>query len=61
MVAGVDNDDGPGGRDIRYVSLTTGAADLAGGFVLSGDVTVTLQGDFDASNEEGVALDIVVE
>ncbi|MFC7097892.1 choice-of-anchor W domain-containing protein [Halobaculum marinum] len=54
------NDDGPGGREIAYVALTTDAADLANGFVLSGDVTITLQGDF-PGNDEGVAFDIVVE
>ncbi|MFC7069705.1 choice-of-anchor W domain-containing protein [Halobaculum lipolyticum] len=53
------SNDGPG-REIAYVALTTGAADLADGFVVSGDVTITLQGDY-AGGDEGVAFDVVVE
>lgn len=48
------------GRAISYVVLDTAAADLANGFVLSGDATITLQGDFPGS-DESVALDVVVE
>ena len=54
------DDDVIGDRTIEYLVLETDAADLANGFALSGDVTITLQGDFPGT-DEGVALDIVVE
>lgn len=48
------------GRDLQYLVMNTSASALANGFVLSGDVTVTLEGDYDG-DEEGVAFDVVVE
>jgi hypothetical protein len=39
----------------------TDAADVANAFTISGNVTVTLQGDYDLTAEEGVAFDISVE
>ena len=51
--------DGPG-REISYLVLETTAADLADGFTLTGDVTLSTQGDFGGGNED-LALDIVVE
>ena len=54
------SNDGPD-RDLQYLVMNTNPALLAGGFVLSGDVTVTLEGDYDTDAEEGVAFDVVVE
>jgi predicted ribosomally synthesized peptide with SipW-like signal peptide len=58
------NDDAGGGngsdgRDLQYLVMNT---DLDGetSFTVSGDVTVTIQGDYDGS-DEGVAFDVVVE
>ena len=48
------------GRDIQYLIVESDAATLAAGFVVSGDVTISPQGDFGGGNED-VALDIVVE
>ncbi|PHQ39929.1 hypothetical protein DJ69_03545 [Halorubrum persicum] len=47
-------------RDITYLVFDTDAADVANAFTISGDVTVSLQGDYSGS-EEGVAFDISVE
>ncbi len=49
------------GRELRYLVANTDPVLLANGFALSGDVTVTLEGDYDTSNEEGVAFDVVIE
>ncbi|MFD1645257.1 choice-of-anchor W domain-containing protein [Haloarchaeobius litoreus] len=57
----VSNDDGVGPRDIQHLVVNTSAAQVSGPFSVSGDVTVTLQGDYDTSAEEGVALDLVFE
>jgi predicted ribosomally synthesized peptide with SipW-like signal peptide len=51
--------DGPG-RSTDYLVIETTAADLSNGFTLSGDVTVTLQGDYPGGDED-VAFDVVVE
>jgi predicted ribosomally synthesized peptide with SipW-like signal peptide len=44
--------DSDGGRDIRYLVFDTTAADLAAGFVLSGEMTVDVQGDFPGGDED---------
>jgi len=54
------DDDVVGDRTFEYLVLETAAADLANGFVLSGEVTITVQGNY-PGNDEGLALDIVVE
>jgi len=56
-----DNDDGVGPRDIQHLIVNTSGAQVSGPFTVTGDVTVTLQGDYDTSAEEGVALDLVFE
>ncbi|SDM36852.1 SipW-cognate class signal peptide [Halogranum gelatinilyticum] len=58
------NDDGAYGgsnRNLQYLNIDTTGAMASMPFVLKGDVTVTLQNDYDASAEEGVAFDVVVE
>jgi predicted ribosomally synthesized peptide with SipW-like signal peptide len=55
---GASNDDA--GREIAYLVVESTAADLADGFVLSGVVTLSPQGDFPGGNED-LALDVVVE
>ncbi|WP_178916443.1 choice-of-anchor W domain-containing protein [Natronomonas gomsonensis] len=54
------SNDGPD-REVTYLVFDTDAADVANAFTISGDVTVTLQGDYDTTAEEGVAFDISVE
>jgi predicted ribosomally synthesized peptide with SipW-like signal peptide len=48
------------GREVTYLVFETDAADVANAFAISGDVTVTLQGDYSNSDED-VAFDISVE
>jgi len=48
------------GREVTYLVFDTDAADVAAPFTISGDVTVTLQGDY-SNSDEGVAFDISVE
>ncbi|WP_276259690.1 choice-of-anchor W domain-containing protein [Haloglomus litoreum] len=48
------------GREVTYLVFDTNVGDLANGFEVSGDVTVTLQGDYSGSDED-VAFDISVE
>ena len=48
------------GREVTYLVFDTDAADVANAFTITGDVTVTVQGDYSGS-EEGVAFDISVE
>ena len=48
------------GRALSHLAFNTTGADVALPFVLSGDVTVSLQGDF-PGNDEGVAFDINVQ
>ena len=55
------NDDDGSDRDVTYLVFDTDAADVANAFTISGNVTVTLQGDYDLTAEEGVAFDISVE
>ena len=59
-ISASNDDDGPD-RDVTYLVFDTDAADVANAFTISGDVTVTLQGDYDLTAEEGVAFDISVE
>ena len=54
------SNDGPG-RDLQYLVANTSPALLTDGFTLSGDVTVTLETNYDTDGEEGVAFDVVVE
>ena len=58
-VSASNDDDGPD-REITYLVFDTDAADVATPFIISGDVTVDVQGDYPAS-EEGVAFDVSVE
>jgi hypothetical protein len=55
----VSTNDGDG-RSTNYLVIETAAADLANGYTISGDVTVTLQGDYPGGDED-VAFDVVVE
>jgi predicted ribosomally synthesized peptide with SipW-like signal peptide len=48
------------GREVTYLVINTTAVDVSGPFELSGDVTVTLQGDY-SGNDEDVAFDISLE
>jgi len=59
-VTAANDDDGPA-RDIQHLVVNTSAAQVSGPFSVSGDVTVTLQGDYDTTAEEGVALDLIFE
>jgi uncharacterized protein YegL len=55
----VSTNDGDG-RSTNYLVIETVAGDLSGGFTLSGDVTVDIQGDFPGGDED-VAFDVVIE
>ncbi|NHX37546.1 MULTISPECIES: SipW-dependent-type signal peptide-containing protein [Halolamina] len=58
------NDDGDGStRDIQYLVIESDAAALTNGFTLSGDVTISPNGDFTsvAGANEDIALDVIVE
>lgn len=57
---GVDASNDGDGRAVRYLVFETDATDVANPFEISGDVTVTLDGDYGGS-DEGVAFDISVE
>ena len=48
------------GRGLSYLVFDTVVSDVQNGFEISGDVTVTLQGDYSGSDED-VAFDISVE
>jgi predicted ribosomally synthesized peptide with SipW-like signal peptide len=48
------------GRDLTYLVFDTDAADVSDPFVISGDVTVDVQGDYSGSDED-VAFDVSIE
>lgn len=54
------NDDDGADRQIRHLVVNT-ALDGETSFQLSGEATVTLQGDYDSSAEEGAVFDVVFE
>jgi hypothetical protein len=53
--AGGDGD----GSDLQYLVINSDLAE--DNFNVSGDVTVSITEAFDTSNEEGVAMDVVLE
>ncbi|WP_256300410.1 choice-of-anchor W domain-containing protein [Haloarchaeobius salinus] len=55
------NDDDGTDRDIQHLVVNTSAAQVSGPFTVTGDLTGTVQGDYDSSAEEGVALDLAFE